>query len=299
MANDPRVRAELERRGIAIPATTWLIGGHHDTCADAVTFTDLDRVPEALRQALRRLLDAFEQARRDDAGERCRRFARAADVEPARALRHAAVRSTDIKEPRPEYGHGTNAMLIVGRRELTRGLYLDRRPFLQSYDPASDPQGQILTKLLSAVIPVCAGISLEYYFSTVDNERYGCGTKLPHNLVGLVGVTAGGGGDLRTGLPLQTVEIHEPMRLLVLVEVAPEIGLRALDALPAVRQLVHNDWILLHFLDPQSGEVTRPTAGGLVPSTPPVRALPRARSSLAYARGRSEHLVPAVLEEGT
>ena len=36
--------------------------------------------------------------------------------------------------------------------------------------------------------PVGAGISLEYYFSSVDNERYGCGSKITHNLTGLFGV---------------------------------------------------------------------------------------------------------------
>ena len=35
-------------------------------------------------------------------------------------------------------GHATNAMSIVGRREWTRGLFLDRRAFLTSYDPTQD-----------------------------------------------------------------------------------------------------------------------------------------------------------------
>jgi uncharacterized protein YbcC (UPF0753/DUF2309 family) len=39
--------------------------------------------------------------------------------------------------------------------------------------------GGLLAALLGAAGPVCAGINLEYYFSYVDNERYGSGTKLP------------------------------------------------------------------------------------------------------------------------
>ena len=54
-----------------------------------------------------------------------------------------------------------------------------------------------------------AGINLEYFFSSVDNEVYGCGTKLPHNVTGLLGVMNGHQGDLRTGLPLQMVELHD------------------------------------------------------------------------------------------
>ena len=85
---------------------------------------------------------------------------------------------------------------------------MDRRAFLISYDASTDPSGQIITGHLGAAGLVCAGISLEYYFSTVDNEVYGCGTKLPHNIAGLVGVMNGQSGDLRTGLPKQTVEVH-------------------------------------------------------------------------------------------
>ena len=74
-------------------------------------------------------------------------------------------------------------------------------PFLVSYDPTIDPDASILERILAAVGPVGAGISLEYFFSSVDNERYGCGTKLPHNVTGLIGVMNGHLSDLRTGLP--------------------------------------------------------------------------------------------------
>ena len=104
---------------------------------------------------------------------------------------------------------------VVGRRERTRGLYLDRRAFLTSYDPTQDDaDGTILARTMAAIFPVCGGISLEYYFSHVDNSGYGCGTKLPHNITSLLGVMDGAASDLRTGLPWQMVEIHEPVRLL-------------------------------------------------------------------------------------
>ena len=111
--------------------------------------------------------------------------------------------------------------MIVSRRLLTQGLFLDRRAFLQSYDPTQDPDGTILERILTAVVPVAAGIGLEYYFSRVDNCRYGCGTKVPHNITGLIGVMDGEQSDLRIGLPWQMVWVHEPMRLTFIVEAHP------------------------------------------------------------------------------
>ena len=93
--------------------------------------------------------------------------------------------------------------------------------FLVSYDSQDDDaDGSTLAGVLAGVVPVAAGINLEYYFSRVDPGGYGCASKLPHNISALLGVMDGHASDLRTGLPWQMVEIHEPVRLLVVVEVA-------------------------------------------------------------------------------
>ena len=64
---------------------------------------------------------------------------------------------------------------------IALGLFLDRRAFLNSYDPTQDDENSTsLTRLLQAAVPVCGGINLEYYFSYVDNPGFGCGTQLPH-----------------------------------------------------------------------------------------------------------------------
>ena len=201
------------------------------------------------------------------------------DLSPAQALRHVEARAVDLAQPRPEYGHATNAVAIVGRRARTRGLFLDRRAFLVSYDPETDADGTLLARLLASVVPVGAGINLEYYFSYVDNVRYGAGTKLPHNITSLIGVMDGYSSDLRTGLPWQMVEIHEPVRLLMVVEATPEVVLRAVATLPPVRRLVENGWLRLATLDPDS---TR--AAPLRRRR--VRRL-RARAGRAAARGSS------------
>ena len=222
MANRPEVRDLLRERGIEIPSDTWFVGGYHDTCSDDVELFDLDALPATHQADLDRVRESLDRAAERDAQERARRFESSPpDASPEAALRHVEERSEHLAEPRPEYGHCTNAVCIVGRRRLTRGLFLDRRAFLASYDAGQDPDDRKLGAVLGAVIPVCAGISLEYYFSFVDNDRYGCGTKLPHNVTGLVGVMDGHASDLRTGLPWQMVEIHEPVRILFVVETTP------------------------------------------------------------------------------
>ena len=76
----------------------------------------------------------------------------------------------------------------------------------------------ILARILAAVIPVCEGINMLYTLSSIDTRGWGCGTKLPHNVTSLLGVMDGAASDLRPGLPWQGVDIHEPVRLLFVVE---------------------------------------------------------------------------------
>jgi uncharacterized protein len=291
MANRPEVREGLVARGIRIPSDTWFVGGYHDTCNDDVDLYDLDRLPQTHREDLDRIRTALNRARRFDAMERARRFEAARpDGDPERALRHVQERADHLAEPRPEYGHATNAVCIVGRRQVTRGLYLDRRAFLISYDPTCDPEDKGLAALLGAAGPVCAGISLEYYFSYVDNEGYGCGTKLPHNITGLVGVMNGHASDLRTGLPLQMVEVHEPVRILFVVESTPERLMRVISANPGLLELVDNRWVRFATLDPETGEVHVRRDRTFEKLDGGQDALPSVASSVDWFRGKLHHL---------
>src|SRR5262249_15746310 len=180
---------------------------------------------------------------------------------------------------RPEYGHATNAFCVIGRRARTRGLFLDRRAFLVSYDPDRDPDGVILTRVMGAVIPVVAGISLEYYFSYIDPTGYGCGSKLPHNVTSLLGVMDGAQSDLRTGLPWQMVEIHEPTRLSIIVEGPPDRVRRVVQNNAAIERLVTNRWIWIACLDPESGRLWEMRSAGFVSHA--------AKQALAVVAGES------------
>jgi hypothetical protein len=291
MANRPEVRDQLRERGIDIPSDTWFVGSYHDTASDDMELFDLDQVPETHQPDVDRLRHALDEACAKNAHERVRRFESCpAHATPETALRHVEERSEHLAEPRPEYGHCTNAVCIVGRRSLTRGLFLDRRAFLVSYDAAQDPTNASLAALMAAVVPVAAGISLEYYFSFVDNQRYGCGTKLPHNVTGLVGVMDGHASDLRTGLPWQMVEIHEPVRMLFVVETTPQRIMHVVNASPSLRNLVENHWFRLATIDPSSGAVHIRRGPEFVEFHEPLERLPVACSSAEWYSGKRQHL---------
>ncbi len=145
--------------------------------------------------------------------------------------------------------------------------------------------------------PVGAGINLEYYFSTVDNIVFGCDTKVPHNVTGLLGVMEGAASDLRTGLPKQMVELHEPMRLLLIVE----SGIATLGEIygnqPAIAELLDNAWVRLASVDPTDGhfELFVPGKGFVKWEGEPAQ-LPQVASSFDYYDGRSGFLSPARIE---
>lgn len=297
MANRPEVRERLRGEGIDVPADTWFIGGYHDTCSDDVELFDVDAVPGTHQADLESVRNSLNEARGQNARERARRFescARDADVE--QALRHVEERSEHLAQPRPEYGHCTNAVCVVGRRSLTRELFLDRRAFLVSYDASQDPDDCSLAALMASVVPVCAGISLEYYFSFVDNDRYGCGTKLPHNVTSLLGVMDGHASDLRTGLPWQMVEIHEPVRILFVIETTPDRLQKVIDASASLKQLVSNRWIRLATIDPDSGRVHVRRDDGFEEFKESLERLPVALTSHEWYAGKLQHLPMAWIQ---
>jgi uncharacterized protein YbcC (UPF0753/DUF2309 family) len=255
-ANRPEVRAALRAKGVSIPNSTWFVGALYDTTRDEATYYDLERMPARFGNALEAFQRSCDQALARNAAERCRRFESVPlPVPPERALDEVRLRSVSLFEPRPEYNHATNASCVVGRRALTEGLFLDRRTFLSSYEPSRDPEGEVLASVLAAVIPVCAGINLEYYFSRIDPRVYGAGSKLPHNVNGLLGVCNGIEGDFLTGLPTQMTEVHDPLRLFVLVEQSPDVALRAVSRNPSVFEFVDHEWVRYGCLDPKTGQV--------------------------------------------
>lgn len=257
MANDPEVRAlVLSKFGLKIPDETFFVGAMHDTCRDVVKIFDHHKIPPNHTLAYKQFKNYLSIALFKNARERSKMFKlvsyRAVSKE---AQKEVLRRSYSLFETRPELGHTNVTYAIVGRRHLTHGMDLKRRSFLQSYDRTVDPQGKLLAMTLGAVIPVCSGISLDYFFSRVDNLRFGAGSKLPQNIVGNIGVSHGTESDLLFGLPFQMIDQHQPLRLIVIVEHSPEVALSAIQENPLVRQIVYNNWIHYVCYDAEAGKV--------------------------------------------
>lgn len=253
MANDSVVRDMLRSHGIEIPASTRFVGGLHDTTRDEVVFFDEDSLPEHHRTLHKSNERVFHLALDLNARERSRRFESIDTHKSARSIHdRILIRSVSLFEPRPELNHATNALCIVGRRAMTDGLFLDRRSFMNSYDYQIDPEGNYLFNILKAAAPVCGGINLEYYFSRVDNQKLGAGTKLPHNVMGLFGVANGIDGDLRPGLPSQMIEVHDPVRLMIIVEHFPSVILKTIQRSHETYEWFLNEWVLLISVNPEN-----------------------------------------------
>lgn len=298
MANHPEVRQGLQERNIKLPETTWFIGAEHDTCNENMVLYDKDLIPESLHQSFEKLKVELNEACQHSAQERCRKLA-SAPKNPSliNALKHIAGRAVDISQARPELGHATIAAGFVGRRYFSQGTFMDRRSFLISYDANVDPEGKFLERLLLSVGPVGAGINLEYYFSSVNNEYYGSGSKIVHNLSGIFGVMEGASGDLRTGLPVQMIEIHEPMRLQLMIEAKIEVLTKIYQDQPSIQQLVGNGWLILSAKDPDSEVIQTfdPVKGWQIWKCPETN-IPTVKSSEEWYRDQYDHLPPVLIE---
>jgi len=263
MANEPEVRRILKEKGLPIPDDTWFLAGKHNTTTDRVEFYDLEELPDSHKEDLQALSKDLEKAGAQQALERCRRIPSApTEISPEQAFAHVEKRSCDWANPRPEWGLAGNAAFIIGRRTLTKGLDLEGRAFLHSYDPIADPEGAILEKIMTAPLIVGEWINTGYYFSAVDPQRYGSGSKVLHNVVGGVGMMLGTQSDLQMGFPLQTVNngdihFHEPMRLLAVIEQTPDVISSIIQKHAILQQLFHNQWLNLAALDPHRFEFHR------------------------------------------
>ena len=282
VCNDPEVRAGLRERGHEVPDDTVFVAAEHNTTTDEVEVYDRG-VPDSHADDLARLRADLETAREGAAAERVGTTdgtgSTAADG--SAGVREAERRAGDWAETRPEWGLAGNAGFVVGPRGLTSGLDLDGRAFLHSYDWTTDPEGEALEAILAGPMVVTQWINAQYYFSTVDNEAYGSGSKATHNPVGNVGVYRGNGGDLMTGLPLQSVmaaadePYHQPLRLSTVVHAPVERVTEILADDAAVTELLDNDWLSLTVVDPtrdhrafryEEGVAWAPTPDGTAPA---------------------------------
>jgi len=263
MANKPQVRRRLAAQGIQIPDDTTFIPAFHNTTTDEVSVHDMDLIPSSHLVYIDRLNTGLTAAARLCATERMPTLALHPDraLKPVAAFRNAQRNSMDWSQVRPEWGLSRNAYFIIGRRDLTQGMELDGRAFLHSYDYRVDPKGRLLATIMTGPLVVGQWINMEHYFSAVDNQRFGSGSKVNHNVAGRFGVMSGNLSDLRTGLPSQTVlkdgmPYHEPIRLITLIEAPFDHAKQVFESVVAAKNLVRNAWIRMLIVDPQTRNVS-------------------------------------------
>jgi uncharacterized protein len=243
LLNLPSVRRALAARGLVVPEDVHCLAAVHDTTTDEITICDRAAVPArhatAVVELERRLAVAAGSVRRERL--------------PALGGRYESDlvrRSRDWSELQPEWGLAGNWAIVIGPRTLSEAADLEGSVFLHEYDAVRDADGGALEGIMTAPLVVSHWINMQYYASTVDNRRYGAGTKAIHSVVGGFGLMAGGGGDLLTGLPLQSLADgsgwrHEPLRLQAVIAAGRDRITAIVGKHTLLEQLVTNDWLTI------------------------------------------------------
>ena len=270
LLNDSQVREGLRSKGMDVAARTQFVAGLHNTTTDEMVLYDLELLPASHRTDLaeltRNLVRAGDAARAERApalGLAVQAKTSLEKSNPAQLLRALKARANHWAEVRPEWALANNAAFIVAPRWRSQHLNLAGRSFLHDYNWQADTELKLLELIMTAPMVVTNWINMQYHASSVDPLRYGSGNKVLHNVVGgRLGVFEGNGGDLRIGLPWQSVHdgdklMHTPLRLSVFIE-APQANLQAIITKHAVvRQLVENQWLHLFQIDPQQPQISQ------------------------------------------
>ncbi|TDW29999.1 DUF2309 domain-containing protein [Cryobacterium psychrophilum] len=264
--NDPDVRRLLAHRGLSIPDTSFFVAAEHNTMSDRIDIFDHHLIPRSHTVAVSDFLHAQTTASNLLVAERSTQLPGATGHSTARVRQ----RAHDWAEVYPELGLAGNSAMIIGPREMTRGVDLKRRVFLHSYRPECDLDGSALETIMTAPLVVAQWINHQYYFSTVDQNRWGAGTKTLHNAIGTIGVLSGHTGDLQSGLPLQSVAIgttglHELMRLSVLIQAPLDRIGTIISRNQVLRHLFDNNWITLTARNDQNSPWRRYSTYGWFP----------------------------------
>ncbi|QSE98209.1 YbcC family protein [Fulvivirga lutea] len=261
--NDSDVRKALINVGIEIPETTVFIACKHDTTTDEVTLFNIDLIPASHNEEISHLKKYLRMAAIAARSERGQRM----NLKEGNVEQQVFARSKDWSQVRPEWGLAGCSSFIVAPRERTQGVDFGGKAFLHSYDWKKDKTFGVLELIMTAPMVVTSWINLQYYASTVDNKVFGSGNKTLHNVVGGLGVFEGFAGDLRVGLPLQSVfdgqkYQHEPQRLNVIIEAPVDEMSKILEKHQSIRDLCDNEWIYLFAMNAE-GKVAYKYIGDL------------------------------------
>lgn len=251
LLNRKDIRAALQVDGVVIPETTTFVPCLHHTVTDEIMV--LNQQEGAWISWLAAATAACQQQRyKKD------KHLYKDEHKMQKALKK---RSQDWAELRPEWGLANNAAFVVAPRSRTRGIDFEGRSFLHDYHWQTDDHFALLTQIMTAPMIVTNWINLQYYASVTDNQHYGSGNKMLHNVVGgNYGVFEGNGGDLRIGLAQQSLHDgkqlrHHPIRLNVYIA-APRNAIEDIMHKHAmVKDLILHHWLCLFQWDIENDAV--------------------------------------------
>jgi uncharacterized protein YbcC (UPF0753/DUF2309 family) len=248
IANEEIVRIALnDDYGIYIPEDTFFIGAEHNTATDEIVLFD-NQVPKTHLKLIENLKSDFINVQKTATQER---FGYKKD-----SIKIAHKKANNWAETRPEWGLAKNAAFIIGPRNITKDIHLDGRCFLHSYNWELDKNGKALEGIMQGPMVVTHWINSHYYFSTVNNEQFGGGSKITQNVTGKLGVVQGNGGDLKIGLPLQSIKssdkemYHQPLRLTVVIQAPMTRVADIIERNEYIKTLLDNEWLYLMVMDP-------------------------------------------------
>ena len=259
--NSKEVRENLNPN-FRIPDEMHFIAGEHETTSDTIQIFDSDLVPETHLDLLRKLEADLQIACSNLRSERASTLPKSISSPLLPKCNHLIDRGKDWAQIIPEWGLVNNAALIVASRDLTRNLDLGRRTFLHEYNSLNDENEEILKTILGGPMLVAHWISSQYRLSSIDRQHLSAGTKTAHNLVGGLGVIEGSSGDIRLGLPIESFTnkgkiVHEPMRLLVVVDCESHRVENAIESNEDVKRICNNMWVRIVSRDKNGNWVIR------------------------------------------
>ena len=259
--NNDEVRLKLELDGIKIPKNTIFVAALHNTTTDKVTFYSDFHNQLILDEDYKVILDWFDRASSLARLDRSSRF-KIKKISGKNLESDFKKRSQDWSQIRPEWGLANNAAFIAAPRDLTKNLNLEGRIFLHDYEESKDENYKILELIITAPMVVASWINLQYFASTVNNRIFGSGNKVLHNIVGTFGVWEGNGGDLKFGLPFQSLHdgkdwVHEPQRLNVIIAADKNAVRGILSKNPNINNLLQCQWINFYVISTSDKKVYR------------------------------------------
>lgn len=244
--NDLEVRAALRDEGLSIPEDTWFLSGLHNTTTDEVSLFERESAPAFLKAEIEELQLRLTRASQLARAERSTLLG----IKKHKAESGVLQRCSDWSQVRPEWGLAGNYAFIVGPRSLTSSARLHGQAFLHTYDWKTDSDFSVLELIMTAPMIVASWINLQYFASTTNNPVFGAGNKTIHNVIGTLGVIEGNSGDLKVGLPWQSVHdgtqfVHKPLRLNVVIAAPTSAINGVIQKHSHVRHLLDNNWINL------------------------------------------------------